>query len=201
MYKPDILWFDGINMMNDAQADDLYQTIRRLQPQCIVNSRLQSASASKLSYLYDYVSTGDNEIADRDLGYEWENPGTLNTTYGYNQNDHAWVPTQEVVFRLVDIVSKGGNYLLNVGPTAEGIIPQASVDRLLEVGAWMDVNQEAIYGTSAWRITGEGPLIALRSRNRPKTRTHHPPPVRRYVSPPRATRCSPCARAGRTRSW
>ena len=156
-YKPDILWFDGINMMNDAQADDLYQTIRRLQPQCIVNSRLQSASASKLSYLYDYVSTGDNEIADRDLGYEWENPGTLNTTYGYNQNDHAWVPTQEVVFRLVDIVSKGGNYLLNVGPTAEGIIPQASVGRLLEVGAWMDVNQECIYGTSAWKVFGEGP--------------------------------------------
>ena len=76
------------------------------------------------------ISTGDDEIADRDLGFEWEDPGTMNTSYGYNQNDHHWLDAQELVFRLVDLVSKGGNYLLNVGPTAEGVIPQASVDRL-----------------------------------------------------------------------
>jgi alpha-L-fucosidase len=107
----------------------------------------------------DYISTGDNEIADKALGFEWENPGTMNTSYGYSQNDHNWVDAREVVFRLVDIVGKGGNYLLNVGPTSEGLIPQPSIDRLMEVGTWMETNQEAIYGTSAWRVYGEGPLF------------------------------------------
>jgi len=103
------------------------------------------------------------------LGFEWENPGTMNTSYGYSQNDHNWVDAQEVVFRLVDIVSKGGNYLLNVGPTSEGLIPQPSIDRLMEVGTWMETNQEAIYGTSAWRVYGEGPLLdkkAARAKRR-----------------------------------
>jgi alpha-L-fucosidase len=76
----------------------------------------------------------------------------MNTSYGYNQNDHNWVDVKEIVFRLVDIVSKGGNYLLNVGPTSEGLIPQPCIDRLMEVGAWMQTNQEAIYGTSPWRV-------------------------------------------------
>jgi alpha-L-fucosidase len=58
----------------------------------------------------------------------------MNTSYGYNQNDHNWVSANDIVHRLVDIVSKGGNYLLNVGPTAEGIIPQPCIDRLAEVG-------------------------------------------------------------------
>ena len=72
----------------------------------------------------------------------------MNTSYGYSRNDHNWVSAQEIVFRLVEIVSKGGNYLLNVGPTPEGLFPQPCIDRLMEVGEWMDTNQEAIYGTS-----------------------------------------------------
>ena len=81
----------------------------------------------------------------------------MNTSFGYNQNDHNWVDAKEIVFRLVDIVSKGGNYLLNVGPTSEGLIPQPSIDRLMEVGAWMETNGEAIYGTSPWKVFREGP--------------------------------------------
>jgi alpha-L-fucosidase len=65
------------------------------------------------------------------------------------------VDAREIVFRLVDIVSKGGNYLLNVGPTSEGLIPQPSVDRLMEVGSWMETNGEAIYGTSPWKVFHE----------------------------------------------
>jgi len=81
----------------------------------------------------------------------------MNTSFGYNHYDQNWVDAREIVFRLVDIVSKGGNYLLNVGPTAEGLIPQPSIDRLMEVGAWMETNGEAIYGTSPWKVYGEGP--------------------------------------------
>jgi alpha-L-fucosidase len=156
-YHPDVLWFDGIEMKTDAQVDELYQMIHRLGPRCLLNSRIKGCRfPGKIPPpCCDYISTGDNEIADKPLGFEWENPGTLNTSYGYNQGDTNWVDAQEVVSRLVEIVSKGGNYLLNVGPTAEGVIPQACIDRLREVGAWMKVNGEAIYGSSTWKVFHE----------------------------------------------
>ncbi|MCY2953081.1 MAG: alpha-L-fucosidase [Planctomycetota bacterium] len=160
-YRPDLLWFDEIDMKSDAQVEDLYQAIRKLRPECVVNSRIQGCRFPKQipPPHCDYITSGDNEILEKTLGFEWENPGSMNTSYGYNQNDHNWVDAKEIVFRLVDIVSKGGNYLLNVGPTSEGLIPQPSIDRLMEVGAWMETNGEAICGTSPWRIYGEGPLF------------------------------------------
>ena len=157
-YRPDILWFDGIDMMDDTQIESLYRSIRELRPECVINSRIKGCRfPDKIPPPHcDYISTGDNEIADKTLAFDWENPGTLNTSYGFNRNDHNWVSAKEVVSRLVEIVSKGGNYLLNVGPTPEGLIPQPCIDRLLEVGAWIDINGEAIYGTSPWRVTHEG---------------------------------------------
>jgi len=158
-YRPDMLWFDEIDMKTDAQVEELYQSIRKLRPECIINSRIQDCRfPEKIPPPHcDYITSGDNEILEKAPGFEWENPGSMNTGYGYNQNDNQWVEAREIVLRLVEIVSKGGNYLLNVGPTAEGIIPQASVDRLQEVGAWMKINQEAIYGTSPWKVAHEGP--------------------------------------------
>ena len=158
-YRPDLLWFDEIDMKSDAQVEALYQAIRRLRPECVVNSRIQGCRFPKQipPPHCDYITSGDNEILEKAIGFEWENPGSMNTSYGYNQNDHNWVEAKEIIFRLVDIVSKGGNYLLNVGPTSEGLIPQPSVDRLMEVGAWLETNQEAIYGTSPWRVFRDGP--------------------------------------------
>jgi alpha-L-fucosidase len=160
-YHPDILWFDGIDMMSDAQVNELYAMVRKLQPNCLVNSRIKGCAAADrvTTNCYDYVSLGDNEISDKVLPFAWENPGTTNTSYGYNQNDHDWVPPGELVTRLIDITSKGGNYLLNVGPTAQGVIPQPSIDRLSEVGKWMAVNHTAIYGTTPWSVFGEGPSL------------------------------------------
>ncbi len=153
-YRPDLLWFDEIDMKSNAQVEDLYRSIRKLRPECVVNSRIKTCSfPDRIPPPYsDYITSGDNEILDKAIGFEWENPGSMNTSYGYNQNDHNWVDAKEIVFRLVDIVSKGGNYLLNVGPTSEGLIPQPCIDRLMEVGAWMETNGEAIYGTSPWRV-------------------------------------------------
>lgn len=156
-YQPDLLWFDEINMKTEAQIEDLYQLIRRLRPECIINSRIKGCRfPEQIPPPYcDYISSGDNEIMDKALGFEWENPGSMNTSFGYNRNDHNWVQPDEVVSRLVDIVSKGGNYLLNVGPTADGVIPQPSVDHLLAAGAWLETNRKAIYGTSVWKCCHE----------------------------------------------
>ena len=74
---------------------------------------------------------------------------TMNGTWGFKSYDHNWKSTETLIRNLVDIVSKGGNYLLNIGPTKEGEIPQASIDRLHEIGKWMKVNGGAIYGTHA----------------------------------------------------
>jgi alpha-L-fucosidase len=159
-YRPDLLWFDEIHMKTDAQVESLYQAIRKIRPECVINSRIMGCvpPPDKLPlHQCDYISLGDNEIANRILGIEWENAGSMNSSYGYNQNDVDWIEAKQIVYNLVEIVSKGGNYLLNVGPTAEGLIPQACIDRLMEVGAWMDVNQECIYGTSVWKVFGEGP--------------------------------------------
>jgi alpha-L-fucosidase len=77
---------------------------------------------------------------------DWEVPATINHTWGFKKDDTDWKTPEDITFKLVDIVSKGGNYLLNVGPTAEGVIPQASQDNLRAVGRWLKVNGESIYG-------------------------------------------------------
>jgi len=82
-------------------------------------------------------------------GVDWESCMTMNTTWGFKFYDDKWKSPEVIVRNLIDIASKGGNYLLNVGPTAEGQIPGPSVERLTAVGKWMKTNGESIYGTTA----------------------------------------------------
>ena len=136
-----LIWFDTPRMMSADRSQRFIDLLRRYQPACLIDGRLGAAG--------DYRSMGDNNIPTTVVKEDWEVPATLNHTWGFKKDDTDWKPPSELVFKLVDIVSKGGNYLLNVGPTAEGVIPQASQDNLRTVGRWLKINGEAIYGAGA----------------------------------------------------
>ncbi len=150
-----VLWFDGewIPEWNQEYGKDMYRFVRGLQPDIIINNRVSSGRmglegmTEEGSFSGDF-GTPEQQIPSRGLpGVDWESCMTMNDTWGYKSFDNDWKSTQQLVRNLVDIASKGGNYLLNVGPTSEGIIPQPSVERLKEIGQWMKVNGESIYET------------------------------------------------------
>lgn len=135
-----LIWFDTPVAITTEQSQGLKDFVHSLQPDCLVSGRVGHD-------LGDYGSLGDNQIPSGPVQGEWETPATMNDTWGFKSDDHNWKSVKDLLYLLVDLTSKGVNYLLNVGPTAEGLIPQPSVDRLLEIGKWMDVNGEAIHGS------------------------------------------------------
>lgn len=140
-----VLWFD-IGTPTPEQTRDIRDWVHSIQPETIVSGRVGPWGERRIA---DYESRGDNEIPSGKVEGDWETPATINDTWGFKSYDHNWKSTGDLVHKLVEIVSKGGNYLLNIGPTAEGIIPKPSVDRLEEIGKWLKVNGESIYGAVA----------------------------------------------------
>ena len=154
-YDPDILWFDGewIPDYTHEMGLDLYQFVRNLKPNIIVNNRVDKGRKGMAGmnrddkrYAGDF-GTPEQEILEGTSSMDWESCMTINDTWGFKSYDDNWKSDEMLIKNLVDIASKGGNYLLNVGPTAEGLIPQASLERLQKMGEWLEVNGEAIYST------------------------------------------------------
>lgn len=140
-----LIWFDR-GMYTPEQGYEFIKIIRNLQPGCLVNGRVGNYN---LELIGDYQNLSDNGMPASGVDEFWETPQTLNETWGFSRFDTRWKSPTEIIHRLAEVVSKGGNYLLNIGPKGDGTIPQASIDVLEEVGNWMGKNNESIYGTSA----------------------------------------------------
>ena len=157
----DIVWWDYSKPNAQGpfwRADDLMKMVRKHQPHIVSNNRLFKTGKLKESdkklatwrpELGDFT-TPEQHIPSTGLaGVDWEVCMTMNTTWGYSKHDQAWKSDTKLIHNLVDAVSKGGNYLLNIGPKGDGSIPDPSVKSMEAIGRWMKVNGQSIYGTQA----------------------------------------------------
>ena len=152
-----ILWFDGEweSTWTHELGKDLYNYVRSLQPAIIINNRVDTGRSGmegqtkSNEFVGDY-GTPEQEIPATGLpNTDWETCMTMNDHWGYNKYDKNFKTTEDLLQKLADIASKGGNFLLNIGPTSEGVFPPESIQRLKEIGEWMKVNGESIYSTTA----------------------------------------------------
>ncbi|MCW5976805.1 MAG: alpha-L-fucosidase [Bryobacteraceae bacterium] len=166
-YGPvDILWWDYSAQDFQGQeawrAFDLMDRVRAKHPAIVMNNRLfripeagftgmgTDAVSARLDPKYgDFITPEQHIPATGMPGVDWETCMTMNTTWGYSEHDHAWKSDETLIRNLIDIASKGGNYLLNIGPKSDGSAPAESVKAMQAIGAWMKVNGEAVYATAA----------------------------------------------------
>jgi len=154
-YLPRRPWDKWESTWTHEHGQDLYDFVRDLRPEIIVNNRVDKGRAgmeglSKAGEFTGDFGTPEQQVPATGLpGVDWETCMTMNDSWGFKADDHNWKSADQLIRMLADIASKGGNFLLNVGPTALGEIPEPSVKRLEAIGTWMRVNGESIYGTSA----------------------------------------------------
>ena len=164
-YDPWILWFDtwgdaSFEHITEERQDELISLVHGLSGKCMVNSRIQFL---KPSDKVDCISTMDNSFPAEGFAKPWETSGTLNHSWAFHAMDFEWKSTRQLLGYLIGNASLGGNYQLNVGPMGDGRFQAAATKRLREIGAWLAVNGESIYGTQAG-LTDKMPWGRITSR-------------------------------------
>ncbi|MCX2477014.1 alpha-L-fucosidase [Pedobacter sp. MC2016-05] len=143
-----LLWFDTPEQISKAQSTALREMIKSIQPNCIINDRIGNGMG-------DY-SVAEQKIEDKTVIKPWEACVTMSAKWGYVKYDTVWKSPELLVRQLVEVVCKGGNFLLNVAPKGDGNFPAEATDRLKALGNWMRINHDAIYGVSPFKILNEG---------------------------------------------
>ncbi|WP_134087649.1 alpha-L-fucosidase [Olivibacter sp. XZL3] len=148
-YDPDLLWFDtwdeeAKDLINPARRDELISLVRKLSKKCLINGRIAMHNPGEE---IDFLEMMDNSYPKELLEKPWQTPATMNHTWAWHRGDFNWKSAGQMLRYLVSNASKGGNYLLNVGPKPDGALPLPAVRRLREMGAWMLTHSEAVYAT------------------------------------------------------
>ncbi len=154
--KIGVMWFDGewIGEWTEEQGRDLYNYVRSLQPDIIINNRVGKGRAGMQGMMKDDKAVGDfgtpeQEILEGSASIDWESCMTMNNHWGFASYDKSFKSSELLIHNIVDVAAKGGNYLLNIGPTAEGTFPEESIERLKEIGEWMKINGEIVHNSGS----------------------------------------------------
>jgi alpha-L-fucosidase len=149
-YNLSMMFLDTPLFINPQQSLSFYQTVFGANPSILVTERVGNGFG-------DIGTPGDNQMPEGISSKPVEVIATTNNSWGFNSYDADWKGPEELLYLAVAAASRGANFLLNLGPTADGQLPDAAVDNILDVGQWLKVNGEAFYGTQAWKIPQEGP--------------------------------------------
>lgn len=152
-YDPDLLWFDTWGEdchITPERRDELISLVRKHSKKCLINGRICFNNPGEN---IDFLEMGDNAYPDEIMDRPWQTPATMQESWGYHAKDFHWKSANELLGYLVYSTSRGGNYLLNVGPKGDGTFPIPTVRRLREIGAWMYANGEAVYDATPIRKT------------------------------------------------
>lgn len=153
MFDPDLFWFDtwgteGVHI-TEKRRDELISLVRENSDKCLINGRIAFSNPGEN---IDFLELLDNKYPEAMLEKPWQTPATMVHSWGWHAYDYNWKSAAKMLGYLANNTSKGGNYLLNIGPKPDGTFPTAATRRLREMGAWLYANGEAIYGANPVKV-------------------------------------------------